>query len=333
MKVALPLRWYFPAAPFATAGAAIVLLAVLLFAWTIIAVSGFERIDDSMLISSNATSPAASATQTRTSARTYSRPALLSWPRELSAEERLASSANLLDFVESIRHRPVPGGHYLALKAYDFCTREARLTLDAMSEGNDIDDGAVPLIITDGRQLAAQARLAQLCGTFRNRQLLALDYYLIAEEGLQTQDLRLLMARRMEKLSAQWDTASREDFHSRQTLIADVLRSGDGALVHDLASELEVILHSGQMMIGGRAVPLSESADVIDAFRLIACEQGAHCARDNEWQQVLACASAGECAPAPGIGHANALNWRNRIREAQFSGAMAIDVIPVEQRF
>ena len=200
-----------------------------------------------------------------------------------------------------------------------------------MSEASEQQTG-VPSV-ADGRQLAAQARLAQLCGTFRNQQLLALDYYLIAEEGLQAQDPRLVMARRMERLSAQWDTTSREDPGVRQTLIADVLRSGDGIMVRDLASELEVVLHSGQMMVGGRAVSLSESADVMDAFRLIACEQGAPCARENEWQQVLACASAGECSPAASIVHANALRWRDHIRLALLSGPTAIDIVPAEQRY
>ncbi len=327
VKPAFPFRFqrYFLAAPFAAAGGVIVLL----FVWMVAALSGFERVGDSFRKSPDNLPAALDMWKGRHVVRDHS----LTWfssPRQPSAEERLAASANLLDFVESIRENPVSGGHYLALKAYDFCTREARLTLDAF---NDMSDQPGAGIITDGRQMDAQARLTQLCGTFRNRQLLALDYYLIVEEGVQAQDPRMLMARRMEKLSAQWDTSSRDDFHSRQTLIADVLGSGDGAMVRDLAGELEVILHSGQMVIAGRTVSQAESADVIDALRLIACEQGAACTRENEWQQVLACASAGECSTAPAITHVNAMRWREQIREAMRSGLTAIDVIPSEQRY
>ncbi len=326
MKAAFPFRLqrYFLAAPFAAAGGVIVLL----FVWMVAAISGFERIGGT-LRSSDTSSPTSRAAPDRRVGWEQV-PTFLASPRPPSAEERLATSANLLDFVVGIRENPVPGGHYLALKAYDFCTREARLTLDAMSDASAQPGG---VIVADGRQLDAQARLAQLCGTFRNRQLLALDYYLIVEEGVEAQDPRMLMARRMEKLSAQWDTASRDDVHSRLALFSDVLRSGDGAMVRDLASELEVILHSGQMMIAGRAVSQAESADVIDAFRLIACEQGASCTRENEWQQVLACASAAECSPAPAIAHVNALRWRELIREALLSGPAAIDVVPMEQRY
>lgn len=325
MKAALPLQRYFLAAPFAAAGGVILLL----FVWLVAALSGFERVGESMGKRSDNLSAAHNVWESRNG--TWGNgPMLFSSPRQPSAEERLASSANLLDFVQSIRENPVTGGHYLALKAYDFCTREARLTLDAIS---DAAEQSAATIIADGRQLDAQARLTQQCGTFRNRQLLALDYYLIVEEGLEAQDPRMLMARRMEKLSAQWDTASRDDAHARQTLIADVLRSGDGAMVRDLAGELEVVLHSGRMMIAGQTISQTDSADVIDALRLIACEQGGPCARENEWQQVLACASAGECSAAPSISHANALRWRDQIREAMLSGPASIDVIPVEQRF
>ena len=328
MKAAIPLWWYILTVPFAAVSAVLVLL----FVWTFLAVYGFEHVDAALQAPSGHSLPSMrNAMQRRTSTWSDHRRTREPAPRERSAEERLAASVDLFDFVESIRRRPVPGGHYLALKAYDFCTREARLTLDAMS---GVNEDARTAIVADGRQLDAQAKLARLCGTFRFRNVAALDYYLLVEEGLQMQDSRLTLSRRLERLSAQWDTASRDDGPSRQGLIADVLSGGDGWLIRDLAGEFEVILHTGQLMIGGQPVDPAESADVIQALWIMACENGAACARDGEWQQVLACASAGECAPEPSIARGNALRWRNRIREALLTGTAGIDVVPMaEQRF
>lgn len=329
MKAAIPLWWHLLAVPAAAAGAAVVLL----FVWAFMVGFSYEHVGGTRQAPSRLSPVRATPPQVSIS-RTRSRPALYTAAGERSAEERLATSADLLDFVESIRRRPVPGGHYLALKAYDFCTREARLTLDAMMGANEDVHTAV---VADGRQLDAQARLARLCGTFRQRNsgnLAGLDYYLLVEEGLQAQDSRLMLARRLERLSAQWDTTSRDDSPSRQNLITDVLTGGDGWLIRDLAGEFEVILHTGQLMIGGQAVDSSESADVIQALWIMACENGAACARDGEWQQLLACASAAECAPEPAFAHGNALRWRSRIREVLLAGTGGIDVVPLaEQRF
>lgn len=326
MKAANPLWWHVLAVPFTAAGGVIVLLIV----WALLAICGSAFVDGPVHTPSRDALPFAHASPTAaTTTWAHARPAFQAVPREWSAEERLAASADLLEFIGSIRLHPVPGGHYLALKAYDFCTREARLTLDAMS-GTIAESGT----IATGRQLEAQAGLARLCGTFRYRNVAALDYYLLAEEGLQMRDARLIAARRLERMSAQWDTSSHDDSPSRQTLIADVLTSGDGWLIRDLAGEFEVILHTGQLMIGGQLVDPAESQDAIDALWIMACEYGAPCSRDGEWQRMLACASAGECAPAPAIATGNALRWRNRIREALLAGAAGIDVVPVaEQRY
>ena len=248
-------------------------------------------------------------------------------PLEQTAAQRLAVSVDLPDFVEGIRRQPVHGGYHLALKAYDFCTREARLTLDAMD--GEHPDGDV---VTDGRQYDAQARLYRLCGAFRHRNVVALDYHMLVEEGLQTQDARLIVARRLERLSAQWDTANRDDGPSRQSLIAEVLAGGDGWLIRDLAGEFEVILHSGRLVIGGRGVDSSDIADVIEALWIMACESGAPCTRNDEWRQLLACASAGECSPALPFASSNALLWRSRIREALLAGPAGIDVIPMVEQ-
>ena len=253
--------------------------------------------------------------------RTHRRPAAR------TAEERLAASADLLDFVESIRRNPVHGGYYLALKAYDFCTREARQTLDAWVDGgamlNDFS-----LASPCRAQRNAQENLARLCSTFRHRNLADLDYYQLAEEGLRMQDERLITARRIDRLGAHWDTASRDDADARQTLIADILTSGDGWLIRDLADELEAILHSGQLMIGGFAVAPADTADAIDALRMIACEHEATCARVGEWRHLLACASAGECAAAAEVASVNALRWRNNIRAGISRSRAGINVVP-----
>lgn len=268
-------------------------------------------------------SPAAAGSQAATSARHQTLPR--------SAEDRLATSADLLDFVESIRRLPVHGGHYLALKAYDFCTREARQTLDALMDGtvNGSDNSFTP--ISDA-QLDAQASLGRLCGTFRHRNLAEFDYYLLAEEGLQMQDARLTAARRIDRLGAHWDTASHEDAPARQALIAEILSSGDDWLIRDLADEFEAILHTGQLVIGGATISPAEAADAIDALRMMACEHGAACTRDGEWRRLLACASAGECGVASDVVSANALRWRNNIRVAMLNGANGIDVVPLIER-
>ena len=246
-----------------------------------------------------------------------------------TAEERLANSADLLTFVESIRRHPVHGGHYLALKAYDFCTREARQTLDALmdSVANETAFAAVA-----AAQLNAQANLARLCGTFRHRNLAEFDYYLLAEEGLKMQDERLITARRIDRLGAQWDTASREEVPARQTLIAEILSGSDGWLIRDLADEFEVILHTGQFIIGGVTVAPADTADAIAALRMIACERGAACTRDSEWRRLLACASAGECNTSTEFVSLNALRWRDDIRVALLSGSDVIDVVPLMER-
>lgn len=286
-----------------------------------------ERIDNfhSQIVSPNARAPGTSTREPNvaTAARMSTLPH--------SAEERLANSVDLLDFVESIRRKPVHGGHYLALKAYDFCTREARQTLDALVDGTaNGSDSAFTTI--DGAQLDAQASLARLCGTFRRRNLAEFDYYLLAEEGLQLRDERLIAARRIDRLGAHWDTSSHEDAPARQALIAEILSGGDGWLIRDLADEFEAILHTGQLVIGGVTVSPTEVADAIDALRVMACERGAACTRDGEWRRLLACASAGECGGASDVASVNALRWRNNIRAALLQGADGIDVVPLMER-
>ena len=326
MKAAFPVSKQLLAVAVATAGAVVVLL----FSWAMLASWGLDpsaRATWTPSADSMAFTPMPVARLTGGSGPLPGahRPYFI----ERSAEERLATSADLLDFVEGIRRRPLPGGHYLALKAYDFCTREARLTLDAMNDGNS--DAAA---VIDGRQFDAQARLARLCGSFRYRDVAALDYYQLVEEGLQAGDSRLILGRRLERLSAQWDTVNRDDGPARQSLIADVLTRGDGALIRDLAGEFEVILQTGQLLISGQPVDTAESADVIDALWMMACDTGVSCSREGEWQQLLACASAGECTAPPLAAGANSLRWRNRIREALLTSPAAIDVVPmIEQRF
>ena len=125
MKATFPLWWHVLAVSFAAVGAGIVLL----FLWTFLVLVRIEPVDGVLQALSGDSLPALRASRPWVSiAWASGRPAFNPAARERSAEERLAASADLLDFVESIRRHPVSGGHYLALKAYDFCTREARLT-------------------------------------------------------------------------------------------------------------------------------------------------------------------------------------------------------------
>ena len=322
MNAAFPFRAQ-PVASITGVAVAAWLLVVSMFA--IIPVDGrinpFQRPEapPTMRVPVPATTPKSTAFHTRPASFTR------------SAEDRLATSIDLLDFVESIRRNPVHGGHYLALKAYDFCTRESRQTLDALVDGTaNGSDGASTTI--DGAQRDAQARLSRLCGTFRHRNLAEFDYYLLAEEGLQMQDARLIAARRIDRLGAHWDTTSHEDASARQALIAEILNGGDGWLIRDLADEFEAILHTGQLVIGGVTVSTADTADAIDALRMMACEHGADCTRDGEWRRLLACASAGECRAAFEVASVNALRWRNNIRVALLKGIDGIDVVPLMER-
>ncbi len=295
----------YAALPILAAGAGLALL----FSWTLLALAGGEWREAPLPIVSHPAHEIARDTH-----RLHSS----------IADAALVESDGLLAFVRQVRRSHVPGGHYLALKAYDFCTREARLTLDALSHGSEP--------VADGRQLDAQARLARLCAGFRERTE-AMDYYLLAEEGLQQHDFRLVTSRRLERLSSHWDSTSRDEESARRQLMSEVLSGGDAWLIRDLAAELEVVLHTGCMKVGGEIVPAREAADVVDAIRLIACEQGSACSREGEWQQLLACAGAGECDGGAWLNHPGAWKWQRRIREALAAGS-GIDVEPVgEQRF
>ncbi|MBL8513714.1 MAG: hypothetical protein JNJ55_06955, partial [Betaproteobacteria bacterium] len=98
------------------------------------------------------------------------------------AHARLAESADLLGFIVSVRYQPVPGGHYLALNAYDFCAREARQTLEALGDSDSQSSLAIPP--AGAGQRAAQQALLDLCAGFAPRRFADFDFHALAEEGL-----------------------------------------------------------------------------------------------------------------------------------------------------
>ncbi|MBL8519322.1 MAG: hypothetical protein JNK75_01505 [Betaproteobacteria bacterium] len=238
------------------------------------------------------------------------------------------AGAGLLHAIAAVRSQPAHGGYYRALKAYDFCAREARLTLDTLHA-----EGLPPAVAHAPRQRAAQQGLLQLCAGFFPQRLTDIDYHALAEEGLQRGDGKLIQLHALERLSAGWermDAGEREQSHA---LIATLLAEGDADLLVDLAQELEVLMNAAVLSLGERALTPVESFEVLDGLRLLACQRGGACQRDSGWHALLACASAGECEPSAGVGSVSAVRGLALLQRSLARGER-LGLSPLrEQRF
>jgi hypothetical protein len=243
------------------------------------------------------------------------------------AHARLDASADLLTFIAAVRHDPVPGGHYLALKAYDFCAREARQTLEALNE---------PQVNTNAwaihpKQRDAQQALLNLCAGFSPRRFADLDFHALAEEGLRQGDGKLVTYHALERASAGWermDAAERAGVH---LTIASVLAAGDAELLIDLAQELEVLMNVATLSLGARTLSSSESLEVLDGVRLLACERGAACTRESAWHLTLACASAGDCETPQHVATPSATRGLSLLRQTLVAG-QPLGVVQLRER-
>ena len=198
-----------------------------------------------------------------------------------------------MGYIERARFDPASGGFYYALKAYDFCAREAKVSghLPRL-EDLLLTDGPVP----DIRKLSAALRIAALCRGFVQPQALPFSYISLTEEGQTLGDPKLALSQRLERLSAA--TAQSEEFSdpaARATMLNALLATRDPWLLRDLAAELRLIEAKITLVIDGAALVPEEHPAFFAAFNLAACELGAPCSADNDWYQLLACSGAGTC--------------------------------------
>ena len=239
------------------------------------------------------------------------------------AHARLDASADLLTFIASARHDPVPGGHYLALKAYDFCAREARQTLEALNESN--------VLALHDKQRNAQQALLNLCAGFSPRRFADLDFHALAEEGLRIGDAKLVTFHALERASAGWERMDAAERAAVHRTIASVLSDGDAELLIDLAQELEVLMNVATLSLGARTLSSSESLEVLDGVRLLACERGGACTRESAWHLTLACASAGECEAPQHVANPAAIRGLGLLRQSLAAG-QALGVVQLRER-
>ena len=205
---------------------------------------------------------------------------------------QLRDSDDLIDFIERARLQPASGGYYYALKAYDFCAREAKVSGRLPRLEDLLPDGPVP----DIRKLSAALRIAALCRSFVQPQALPFSYISLTEEGQTLGDPKLALSQRLERLSAA--TAQSEEFSdpaARATMLNALLATRDPWLLRDLAAELRLIEAKITLVIDGAALVPEEHPAFFAAFNLAACELGAPCSADNDWYQLLACSGAGTC--------------------------------------
>ena len=217
---------------------------------------------------------------------------------------QLRASDDLMDFIERARFYPASGGFYYALKAYDFCAREAKVS-GRIPRLEDLLQADEPL--PDIRRLSAALRIANLCRGFVQPQALPFSYISLTEDGQTQGDPKLALSQRLERLSAV--TAESEEFSdpvARAAMLNALLATRDPWLLRDLAAELQLIEAKVTLVIDGEAIAPEEHQAFFAALNLAACELGAACGADDDWYQLLACSQAGKCA-APQVAGSNDL--------------------------
>ncbi len=224
---------------------------------------------------------------------------------------QLRDSDDLMDFIERARFHPASGGFYYALKAYDFCTREAKVS-GRIPRLEDVLLPDEPL--PDIRRISATLRIATLCRSFAQTQVLPFSYISLIENGQTLGDPKLALAQRLEKLSA--TTSQSEGFNdpvARAALLNALFATRDPWLLHDLAAELQLIETKITVVIDGEAIAPEEQEAFFAALYVAACELDAACSADDDWYQLLACSQAGKCDAQP-IASINDLLLQQRIR-------------------
>ncbi|MDX2218395.1 MAG: hypothetical protein SF172_05170 [Burkholderiales bacterium] len=227
--------------------------------------------------------------------------------------------ADLGALISAARESSSAGSHYRALRALDFCARQARHMLEDHPEDALTDDRSA-----DPRQLAALMQIRALCA--RDAGSATLDYYALAEEGLERPDPVLSLALRLERLSAApHESSDLHDAGQRRELITRIFASREPALIDDLANELSLLSPRLSITVAGAEVEPAAHAALIAALRDLACGS-AGCADDESLSRarLLRCAAVAQCDPLPDSAPAS---WeRTRfLALLQFSGGRALD--------
>lgn len=199
---------------------------------------------------------------------------------------------DLGSLINAARETASTGSHYRALRALDFCARQARHMLEDPPPGT-----AENPVFADPRQAAALMQIRALCA--RDGGTATLDYYALAEEGLARPDPVLSLSLRLERLSAApHESSDLQDAAMRRDLITRIFAMDEPALLHDLANELALLGPRLRFTVAGVEVEPEAQAALIAALRDLACGS-AGCADDEAKarEQLLRCAAAAQCDP------------------------------------
>lgn len=230
-----------------------------------------------------------------------------------------SGSSDLGTLIATARESSSTGSHYRALRALDFCARQARYMLD--DRQNDASDA---MGFADPRQAAALMQIRALChhdvGMGRP------DYFTLAEEGLERPDPILALSLRLERLSAApHESGDLQDPALRRDLIARIFATGEPALLGDMASELSLLSPRLTFTVAGVEVEPHAHAALLAALRDLSC--GSTVCADSSTrvqEQLLRCAAAAQCDPATDSSPAT---WQRArfLALLQFSGGRALD--------
>lgn len=223
--------------------------------------------------------------------------------------------SDLGTLITAARESASAGGHYRALRALDFCARQARHMLDDRQM-----DAADESPFSDPRQAAALAQIRAMCE--RDAGSAPLDYYSLTEEGLERPDPILSLSLRLERLSAApHESIDLQDPAMRRDLITRIFAVQEPALLGDFADELALLSGRLRFKVAGIEVEPDAHPALIAALRDLACgTAGCFEAR----QLLLRCAASAQCDPAVDNSPAS---WQRMqfLAVLQFSAGRALD--------
>jgi hypothetical protein len=209
---------------------------------------------------------------------------------------QLRDADDLMAFIERAKIDPGAGGYYYALKAYDFCSREAKVA-GRVPRLDELFSNAHGLI--DVRQVSAWMRISALCRNFPESSR-DMSYFALAEEGLNAGDPKLALALRLERLSAApLESVELKDPDARADLLMRIFAMHDPVLLRDLALELQVLQATVSFSLDDEALSPEDGDRLVDALMFIACTWGGTCGRIDDRAALLSCAHQGVCVPLP----------------------------------
>lgn len=221
-------------------------------------------------------------------------PSFIAPSTDLAAQWR--DTDDLMAFIERAKIDPAAGGYYYALKAYDFCAREAKVA-GRVPRIEELFSGMQGFI--DVRQVNAWMRISALCRNVPESSR-ELNYLALTEEGQQAGDPKLALLLRLERLSAApLESAELRDADARADLLTRIFAAHDPALMRDLARELQALQPVLNFTLDDEVLTPEDSDRVVDALMYIACAWGGTCGRIDESAALLSCAHQGVCVPLP----------------------------------